>query len=465
MADPITHPANILIVEDDPSHRELAEEILAAEGYAVTAAADGLAALDYLSAHACDLVLSDVRMPDLDGMGLLQALERQGPHPPVIFMSAYAGLDHTVDAVKAGAYGYIVKPCTPKRLLHLVSRALGEARLRQENDLLRRELHAQWRCEDLIGRSPAMQSVFRMVGVAAEADGTVLILGESGTGKELVARAIHARSARRGAPFVALNCAGMPESLLESELFGHVRGAFTGAMRDKAGLFQAANGGTLFLDEIGDAPPSMQAKLLRALETREVRPVGSTRAERVDARVIAATNMDLAEAIQAGRFRKDLYYRLNVIAIELPRLADRAEDIPLLADHFLARANARQRRSVVGIAPEALRRLLNHPWPGNVRELENTIERAVILAAGGRLAVGPLLGPAPTPAAAETVLTDAELRRRERANLLAALRLAGGRVYGPGGAAALLGVPPTTFASRLRRLEACDRSTSDHEIA
>ena len=197
MADPTIHPASILIVEDDPSHRELAEEILASGGYAVTAAADGLAALDYLSAHACDLVLSDVRMPDLDGMGLLQALEREGPHPPVIFMTAYASLDHTVDAVKAGAYGYITKPCTAKRLLHLVSRALGEARLRQENDLLRRELHAQWRCEDLIGRSPAMQSVFRMVGVAAETDGTVLVLGESGTGKELVARALHARSARR----------------------------------------------------------------------------------------------------------------------------------------------------------------------------------------------------------------------------------------------------------------------------
>ncbi len=440
-------PATILVVDDDPAHRESTVAILRASGYTVAAAESGQAALDYLAAHPCDLILSELRMPHLDGMGLLQSLELKGPHPPIIIMTTYASVEEAVEAVKSGAYGYITKPCGAKRLLHLVSKVLEEQRLRRENDLLRRELHAQWRCEDLIGRSPAMQAVFRMVGIAAESDGTVLLLGESGTGKELVARAIHTRSARRSGPFVALNCAGIPEGLLESELFGHVRGAFTGAVRDKVGLYQAARGGTLFLDEIGDAPISLQVKLLRTLENHEVRPVGSTRAERVDVRVIAATNADLAEALHAGRLRKDLYYRLNVIAIELPRLADRAEDIPLLAEHFLARANARQRRSVSAIAPEALRSLLDRPWPGNVRELENAIERAVALADGDTIGLHHL--PPDERRNATVAPANGSLADLIASAIRKALAETGGNRRA---AARLLGMPERTFYRRLKAL-------------
>ncbi|HEY7678041.1 MAG TPA: sigma-54 dependent transcriptional regulator [Candidatus Methylomirabilis sp.] len=436
----------ILVVDDDAASRALAAEILESHGHAVAAVPDGSAALDRLAAYPCDLILADMRMPGLDGMGLLQALARNGRHPPVIIATAYATIEHAVEAVKAGAYGYITKPFRPDHLARLVAKALEEEWLRRENDLLRRELHGRWRLENLIGRSPAMRALYRMVGVAAEAEGAVLLLGESGTGKEVVARAIHARSARRGGPFVAVNCAGIPEGLLESELFGHVRGAFTGAVREKAGLFQAAEGGTLFLDEVGDAPPSLQAKLLRALETREVRPVGGTQAERVDVRVIAATHADLPEAIRAGRFREDLYYRLNVIPIELPPLAGRREDIPLLAQHFLERTNARQRRDVRAIAPEALQRLLEHAWPGNVRELENAIERAVALAEGDAIRpehLPPHVRDAPPPPAAGT-LADLIAHAMQRA-----LTETGGNRRA---AARLLGIPERTFYRKLKAL-------------
>ncbi len=437
----------ILVVDDEAVNRDLVTEILEACGYAVVAAADGEEALAALAARPCDLVLSDMRMPRMDGMALLQALERRGPHPPVIFMTGYASVDEAVDAVKAGAYGYITKPLGAQRLRHVTEKALEEQHLRRENDLLRRELHARWRLEDLIGRSPAMRAVFRAVGIAAEVDSTVLVLGASGTGKELVARAVHARGARRAGPFVAVNCGGMPETLLESELFGHVRDAFTGAARDKAGLFQAAGGGTLFLDEIGDAPPSLQAKLLRAVELLEVRPVGATRAERVDVRLIAATHADLMEAVRAGRFREDLYYRLNVIPIELPRLADRVEDIPLLAEHFLARANARQRRAVRAIAPEALRLLLDHAWPGNVRELEHAVERAVALADGDAIRPEHLppavrAGAAAAPAAGSVADLVAHAMRRALAETGDNRRAA----------ARLLGMPERTFYRRLKSL-------------
>jgi DNA-binding NtrC family response regulator len=441
------NPATILVVDDDAAHRDVAVGILQASGYTVSAAAGGGAALEYLAAHSCDLILSELRLPDLEGTSLHQALERKGPHPPVIVMTTFAAVEQAVEAVKAGAYGYITKPCGAKRLQHLVSKVLEEERLRLENDLLRRELHAQWRCEDLIGRSAAMQAVFRMVGIAAETDGTVLILGESGTGKELVARAIHTRSARRPAPFVDLNCAGIPEALLESELFGHVRGAFTGAVRDKAGLFKAAHGGTLLLDEIGDAPPSLQVKLLRALETREVRPVGGTRTERVDVRVIAATNANLAEALEAGRFRKDLYYRLNVITIDMPRLADRAEDIPLLVEHFLARANARQRRSIATVTPEAMRYLMDRPWPGNVRELENAVERAVALAEGDTIRPEHL--PSTTPVVAQPVPTCQNLTDLVTHAIRRALAETGGNRRA---AARLLGIPERTLYRKLKVL-------------
>jgi DNA-binding NtrC family response regulator len=444
----VSAPA-ILVVDDDAASRELAAEILESRGHAVAAVPDGRAALDHLAAHPCDLILSDMRMPGVDGMGLLQALQRNGHHASIIIATAYASIEHAVEAVKAGAYGYITKPFRPDQLARLVAKALEEERLRRENDALRRELHGRWRCEDLIGRSPAMQTVFRMLGVAAEAEGTVLLLGESGTGKELVARAIHARSARRGRPFVAVNCAGIPEGLLESELFGHARGAFTGAVREKAGLFQAAEGGSLFLDEIGDAPPSLQVKLLRALETREVRPVGSTQAQRVDVRMIAATHADLPAAIRAGSFREDLYYRLNVIPIELPPLAGRRDDIPLLAQHFLEQASARQRRAARAIAPEALQCLLDHAWPGNVRELENAIERAVALAEGDTIRpehLPPLVqGAVPPPAAGTLAGLIAHAMQR-------ALAETGGNRRA---AARLLGIPERTFYRKLKTLSLC----------
>jgi DNA-binding NtrC family response regulator len=332
-----------------------------------------------------DLVISDLAMPRLDGMGLLRAVGDLPEPPSVILATGFASLDSAVEATKLGAYGYLTKPVSADRLCHLVGRALEERHLQRENRRLQRELAGRYGLDQIVGQSPQIREILRLVEELATSEATILLLGKSGTGKEMVARAIHGLSHRRERPFVAVNCGGLSETLLESELFGHVRGAFTGAVASKRGLVQAADGGTLFLDEIGEMSQALQVKMLRTLQDGEVRPLGTDRNTKVDIRVITATNRDLQRAMADGRFREDLYYRINVISMKLPDLAERREDIPLLARHFLEQECARGRRKPVRIAPEAMDLMQAYGWPGNVRELRNVIERALALARGAEI--------------------------------------------------------------------------------
>jgi len=392
---------NVLVVDDEESMRHLLAVILRDHGYEVRAVANGEDALKELAARDYDLVLSDVRMPRMDGLTLLaKALEGQ-PDLTFIVMSAYGTHDTAIEAMKAGAYDYVSKPFKPDEVVLVLRKAEERERLARENRRLRTELASSYRFENIVGPSEAMQDVLRQVRKVAPLKATVLLTGESGTGKELVARAIHELSPRASYPFVAVNCGAIPGELIESELFGHVRGAFTDASRDKKGLAVEADGGTLFLDEIGELPPQLQVKLLRFLQEEEVRRVGDTRSEKVDVRVVAATGRNLQRAVQEGQFREDLFYRLNVVGIRLPSLRERPEDIPALAQHFLAKyRRLRPDAPLSGISPQAMEALKAYRWPGNVRELEHAVERAVVLAEGTELADGDLpdeLRSAPRP--------------------------------------------------------------------
>jgi two-component system, NtrC family, response regulator HydG len=394
--------SRILVVEDDPEMLSLVCEHLEAEGYAPIGVGRGAEAITRLRTEEFDTVLTDLRMPDVDGLEVLRAAHEVARGMPVILVTAFGTIETAIQAIREGAFDYVTKPFAMEEISLLVGRALEDRRLRAENLTLRRELEGRYRFENLLGRSPGMQAVFALIRQAAPGDANVLIIGESGTGKELVAKAIHYNSPRADRPFVPINCAAVPASLLESELFGHVKGAFTGALRSRRGLLREAEGGTLLLDEIGDMAPELQAKLLRVIEDRFVRPVGSDESVPVDLRLVAATNKDLAARIHEGTFREDLYYRLAVIPIQLPPLRDRREDIPLLADHFLRRAGTAAAREIQGFTPEAMAALLRHPWPGNVRELENVVERAVTLMAGDQVSPEALLldaSPAPAPGA------------------------------------------------------------------
>jgi two-component system response regulator AtoC len=375
----------ILIVDDDDALRESLELVLAAEGYGVRSVASGAAALAALGEAPVDLVLCDLRMPGMDGMELLPQLVRRLPGVAVILMSAYGGADLAVEALRRGAYDYLAKPFQPSEVVLTIRKARERERLRIANQLLRRDLQRAVGDRPIVAASQAMIEVLEVVERAAEFKATVLLTGESGTGKEVLARAIHAQSGRRAEAFVALNCGAIPETLLESELFGHAKGAFTGADRARRGLVVEADGGTLFLDEIGELPPGLQVKLLRVLQEEEVRPLGDSKSLRVDARVIAATSRDLENDVGQGRFRQDLFYRLNVVRIRVPALRERREDIPVLVDHFLERFRQALAKPARGIADDALDRLVAYAWPGNVRELENVIERAMILAEGDRI--------------------------------------------------------------------------------
>ncbi len=394
--------SRILVVEDDAEMLALVCEHLEGEGYAAVGTGRGAEAIARLRADDFDVVLTDLRMPDVDGMDVLRAAREARRDVPVILVTAFGSIETAIQAIRQGAYDYVTKPFAMEEISLLVGRALEDRRLRAENVTLRRELEGRYRFENLLGKSPAMQAVFSLIRQAAPGDANVLITGESGTGKELVARALHHNSPRAKRPFVPINCAAVPATLLESELFGHVKGAFTGAVSTRKGLIREAEGGTLFLDEIGDMAPELQAKLLRAIEDRVVRPVGSDEAVPVDLRLVAATNKDLVARIQEGSFREDLYYRLAVIPIHLPALRDRREDIPLLAEHFLRRAAASASKEIRGFTPEAMAALLRHPWPGNVREVENVVERAMTLAMGEQVTPEALLldiSAAPDPAA------------------------------------------------------------------
>jgi two-component system response regulator PilR (NtrC family) len=381
MADPtpVLSKKKILVVDDEESIRDVLGIMLRKEGYDLFMAGSRAAAAKVLARDAVDMVITDVKLPDGDGIEILRHVKAASPEMAVVVMTAYGSTETAVTALKLGAHDYLVKPVDVEELKIVIRNALATQQLAEENLLLKAEFRAQHGLERIIGVSPAMAAVFGMIRSIAGTSSTVLITGESGTGKELVAKAIHALSPRRDAPFVSVNCGAMPETLLESELFGHVRGAFTDAHQHKKGLFEVAHRGTLFLDEIGETPPSMQVKLLRALQERRIRRVGGTEETEVDVRVIAATNCPLEELVQQRRFREDLYYRLNVIPIRMPALRERREDIPLLAEHFLNRFSEQMGKKLSRISSEAMHALTRYAWPGNVRELENAIERAVAL--------------------------------------------------------------------------------------
>jgi DNA-binding NtrC family response regulator len=368
----------VLVVDDDESLRSVIEYSLRERGHTVVAVGSGSAALQRLS-EGFDLVITDVLMGDMSGMDVLAEAKARSPQTAVIVITAYGAIEDAVRAMKLGALDYLTKPFDLEALALVVEKALRYRALAAENLRLRSELAERFSFENIIAVSASMQAVFATLRTVAGSDATVLITGETGTGKELVARALHHNSARRDGPFVAVNCAAIPETLLESELFGHVKGAFTGAVQNKKGKFEIANGGTLFLDEVAELGGPLQAKLLRALQEREIEPLGSTAPRRIDVRVVAATNQDFRSAVNAGTFRSDLFYRLSVVPIALPPLRERSEDIPLLVSHFL-RKHAKGRD--VGVTPEALGLLRGHHWPGNVRELENVCERIVLFLAG-----------------------------------------------------------------------------------
>jgi two-component system response regulator PilR (NtrC family) len=369
----------ILIVDDERGMRDLLSILLKKEGYAVEACESVEKARGSVGRGDLDLVICDISMPGGSGLEVLKQSRTSNPETPVIMITAYASTESAVEALKLGAYDYLIKPFDVEEMKIVVRNALEKRRLEHENRALKRELKEKFHAEELVGESPRMKEVMTLVAKIAPTNSTVLISGESGTGKELVARAVHAGSPRQNRPFVSINCGALPDELLESELFGHTRGSFTGALTAKKGLFEVADGGTIFLDEIGDTSPAMQIKLLRVLQERRIRRVGGTEEAEVNVRVLAATNQDLEQMVRDRRFREDLYYRINVIQIRMPALREKPEDVPRLALHFLVKYGRVMGKKITRISEEAMRRLMEHNWPGNVRELENVIERAVAL--------------------------------------------------------------------------------------
>ena len=444
--------ARLLIVDDEPLARGTLALLLRKRGHHVLEA-DGLAATTKrLGEDVFDLVVTDLKMPDGDGLDVLRAVKAQAPGTEVILLTAYAGWRSAKEAMRLGALDYFEKGDDPDELYHRIDKALNERALRRENENLREQLRERYGLPGLIARSPAMHDVLDLVARVAPTDATLLIRGESGTGKQVIAKAVHHASPRAERPFVAVNCGAVPETLLESELFGFIRGAFTGAVASKRGLFEEAHGGTLFLDEVAEMPATLQVKLLRTLQSREIRRLGATQPTTIDARVIAATNRDLAAMIGDGRFREDLFYRLNVIEVVLPPLRERREDLPALAEHFAGRSAARLGREL-RLAPETVERLLRYPWPGNVRELENAMERAVILARGTsvtpedlppHVAAGLNLGSSPV------LPRQATLAETERDLILQTLERFG---RNHSAAAEALGIGRTTLWRKLKEYE------------
>ena len=369
----------VLVVDDDEVTCNLLEEVLSNEGYAVDKALNGQEAIDRGESKAYDVVLTDIKMVGVDGMAVLRAYRQKSPETIIIMMTAFGSIDTAIRAIKEGAYDYVSKPFKLEEIKLTIHRALEQNRLLQENLFYRQELITKYKLENIVGRSDQMLQVYKTIARVADSRSTILITGESGTGKELVARAIHFNSQRASKHFVAVDCGSLAETLLESELFGHVRGAFTGAIANKRGLFEEADGGTCFLDEVGDISLAMQAKLLRVLQEHEIKRVGGTEPIKVDVRIVAATNKNLEQLVAEKKFREDLFYRLHVVSIHLPSLRERPEDIPLLADHFLRKYAADNQKPVSQISQDALDLLSRYRWPGNVRELENVIERAVTL--------------------------------------------------------------------------------------
>jgi two-component system response regulator PilR (NtrC family) len=369
------HNGKILVVEDEKSMREVLKILLEGENYAVTSASNGLEGLSYISKDIFDLVITDMKMPKVDGFELLKKIKEASPDTIVIMITAFGTRETAIEAMKLGAYNYINKPFNIDEIRLIVKRAIEKKKLSEELSVLKEKVETTYTLENIVGQSPKMQEMFKLIPRIAQSNSNVLIIGESGSGKELVATALHNLSHRKEKNFITINCAAFSEGLLESELFGHMKGAFTGAMYNKQGLFEIADGGSVFLDEIGETPISLQAKLLRVIENGTFRRVGGTTDIKVDVRVISATNKDIKEEVSSGRFREDLFYRLNVVPVNIPPLRERKEDIPLLVEHFLNKTANHPKR----ITPEAMRLLMDYSWKGNVRELENVIERTVLL--------------------------------------------------------------------------------------
>jgi DNA-binding NtrC family response regulator len=454
----------VMVVDDERAILDTVEILLRREGFDATVVHNGMEALERLMEVAPDLVLTDIRMPGISGLEVLAGVRRQDPEIPVILMTAQASLQTAVKAVNEGAFYYLQKPFSNAELVALCRRAAETRHLSRENRALKREIRRrEYSVEDRpIGRCRSFQDVLKLAEIVAPTDSTVLITGESGTGKEILARYIHRRSEREGGPFISINCGALPENLLESELFGHVKGSFTGAIRDREGLLVAAAGGTFFLDEVGEMSPALQVKLLRALQEREVVPVGASEPVDIDVRIIAATNRDLDQEIRRGAFRSDLYYRLNVIALHLPPLRDRVEDVGLLAEHFLGRLSAARAASVrtsngngaepLTLAAGALEALRRYDWPGNVRELENALERAAILSSGSLIDVQSLparvVDPVAVPFVSENPHSSPTLEVVERAYILFVLQSEGGN---KARTAEILGIDPSTLYRKLNR--------------
>ena len=440
---------HVLVVDDEEIVRESLSGWLRKDGYTVRAAGDGKVAVEALQASRWSIVLLDLKMPGMDGLQVLEEARRIRPEAAYVLMTAYATVDTAVAAMKLGAYDYLVKPFDPEELSSLIRRVVAQQELLQENESLRQALKREYGFHELVSKSPAMQRVFDLARVAARSTSTILVLGESGSGKEVLARAVHAESPRAGGPFIAISCAALTETLLESELFGHEKGAFTGAIARRKGKFELAAGGTLFLDEVGDISPKLQLDLLRVLEERKFQRVGGSENIAADVRVVAATNRDLAKAVADGSFREDLFYRLNVIAITLPPLRDRREDIPLLVQHFLDRLSKDLSRRLDGVSPEAMTALVAHAWPGNVRELRNVLERGAVVAKGNIIQLADLGLPAPDPARAAPPAGDPlPLEEVEKRHVSDVLSWAGGNVTH---AARVLGIDRMTLYNKMKR--------------
>lgn len=452
----MTSRGRILIVDDESNARNALAEILREEGYSCETAADGFKGLGRFADFEPDLLLTDLKMPGMDGVELLRRVRELSPGLPVIVMTAFGAVDTAVQAMRSGAIDYMTKPIRTDELLLVVERALYEHRLRREARDLRERLQERFRFDNVVGSSPTMQQVLKVVAQVAASRATVLLSGESGTGKELIAAAVHHRSSRASGPFIKLHCAALAESLLESELFGHEKGAFTGAERRREGRFEQANGGTLFLDEIGDIAPSVQVKLLRVLQEHEFERVGGNQTIHVDTRVIAATNRDLKAMVAEGKFREDLYYRLNVINVCLPALRERRSDVPMLALHFLGRFAKENAKAVERISEAALARLVAYGWPGNVRELENVIERAVVLADAGTIEpchLPPEVVPDPSTGAPR--IPGASMADIERHAILTTLEAQGGSTSK---AADVLGISVRKIQYKLQEYGAAPKS-------
>jgi DNA-binding NtrC family response regulator len=451
----------ILIVDDEVNARTALAELLREEGYAVETAADGFKALPKLEEFAPALLLTDLKMPGMDGLELMKKSLERDPECVVVVMTAYGAVDTAVKAMREGAADYLTKPVNLDELTLVLRRELERRRLRVEAGQLRERLHARHKLANIIGSSPAMQRVFDTVLQVAPSRASVLLTGESGTGKELIAAAIHEHSPRASGPFVKLHCAALAETLLESELFGHERGSFTGAAGRRDGRFQQADKGTLFLDEIGDITPSTQVKLLRFLQEHEFQRVGGNQTIKVDVRVIAATNRDLMQMVRDGKFREDLYYRLNVVTVEMPALRERPSDIPLLAAYFLDRYTKENGKAVSGFSDDALERLVHHDWPGNVRELENAVERAVVICRGEQIRVEELspavLARRETPGGAPAI-PGATLAELERHAILKTLEYTGGSTSR---AAEILGISPRKIQYKLHEYESAGGGGGD----